>query len=146
MVENEKTPIEVAIEELEAERDELDIAINMLKKRIGQPVESNKPKISPKAENGNISSGDSDTLRSDTFFGLGIRAAARKYLNLVREPKTTAEISNALLRGGVVSQSKNFPATLHTGLNRSKAVIRVKDKWGLLEWYPEMFKAKTGKN
>ena len=85
----------------------------------------------------------SSDIESDTFFGLSIVEAAKKFLGMGRRPKTTNEIKEALEAGGYTHTSKNFYSTIFSVLNRESnkvggEIAKVNDKWGLVEWYPGM--------
>ena len=79
-------------------------------------------------------------LGSDTFFGLRVADAARKYLRIVHELQPTQAICDALRAGGLRTHSKNFYSTVYTALQREQhsetGFVRVGRDWGLAEWYP----------
>jgi len=57
---------------------------------------------------------------SDRFSGLSIPKAAEAFLRDVKgEPATTKEISDALLRGGIRTNSRSFEATVYSRLQES---------------------------
>lgn len=66
------------------------------------------------------------------FEDLGITAAARRYLREEREPRTTREIANALVAGGLKTTSKNWIATVYATLRNGRMFRRTSDdKWEL---------------
>jgi hypothetical protein len=74
--------------------------------------------------------------RTKDFEDLGITAAARRYLREQRAPRTTREIANALIAGGLKTNSKNWIATVYATLRNGKMFKRTKDKWELAESAP----------
>jgi hypothetical protein len=82
------------------------------------------------------------TIENDTFFGMTIADAAKKYLAMVKATKSTSEIAEALERGGLKHSSKQFTVTVRSILNPRDEFVRVNNDWGLAEWYPGMRKAK----
>ena len=137
----EKNKFEEVIKALEEERKAIDIALAKVRAMSLQNVspgssspETPTTKSGSKAE---LSQLEQD-IRSDSFFGLSITAAAKKYLLIVKSPKETRVIGEALKKGGILSTSENFFATVHSGLSRDKAFVRLKKQWWLAEWYPAL--------
>jgi hypothetical protein len=64
--------------------------------------------------------------------------AAEKYLTLAKKTKTTYDIAEALLNGGLKSASKNFSSMVNTVLARDDRFVKVNGQWGLNAWYPGM--------
>jgi hypothetical protein len=76
----------------------------------------------------------------DTFTGMSIEKAGEKFLRLVGRPaRTTQEIVDGLLRGGLPRVSPESVATIFIRSHNSDgAVVRVqKGLWGLADWYPK---------
>ena len=82
-------------------------------------------------------------ISSKRFFGMKPRQAAEEFLRMKNEHQTAREISEALLKGGIETISKNFPNYMHQTIMvsieekrgvfvRSGAVK--KSKFGLKEW------------
>jgi hypothetical protein len=69
------------------------------------------------------------------FRGLGIVEATKRYLEEAREPKSTSEITKALLARGLETKSKKFVATVYSTLDNSKQFQRSGDgrkgRWAL---------------
>ena len=84
-------------------------------------------------------------LAQDSFFRMSVPDAIKKYLNIVKRPKTAKDITAALDSGGLTHQAKNLYATIYPTLLRmekAKEVVRVgKGEWALSEWYPSGRKA-----
>lgn len=77
----------------------------------------------------------------DAFFGISIVEATKKFLSMQKRPKSTLEIKDALESGGYNHTSKNFYATIFSGLSRENnkptgSIVKVNDLWGLADWYP----------
>ena len=75
---------------------------------------------------------------SGSFADLTVTEAARAYLDMVKEPQSTAEIAEALLRGGYPTESRNFSNTVRSVLDRHAKtvgeIVKVHKNWGLAEW------------
>jgi len=136
----EPTHIELVIADLEAWRDQIDLAIQTLRHfgAKGPALPSSAPPGTSRA-NGN-------EIPNDAFFQMTLPDAAEKYLRLVKATKETPEIAEALTRGGLKSSAKNFTDIVRTILSREDRFVRVPSGgWGLSEWYPAMRKEKKGK-
>lgn len=86
-----------------------------------------------------------EALMDDTFFGLSLVDAARKYLRIVKRKKSTKEVMQALEAGGFTHTSKNFFTTVFSALQResekeASEIVKVGKEWGLMDWYPGMRK------
>jgi hypothetical protein len=77
-------------------------------------------------------------ISHDAFFQMTVPDAAEKYLAIVKKTKPTAEIAGALLKGGLKSTAKRFPAMVNTVLSREDRFAKVHGEWGLSVWYPGM--------
>jgi len=79
-------------------------------------------------------------VKFDTFFGLSIPDAIRKFLTMTKRPQSVSDITRALQDGGLTTTSKNLLATAGSTLSRLKQtdgdLVPVQGKWGLREWYP----------
>jgi hypothetical protein len=130
---------QAVLEDLRARRASLDAAIEALEQLAGTPNGGTTGTVSASPSAG--------SLRSDTFFGMGIGDAAVKYLGIVKAPKNIAQIMSALEQGGLTHTSKNFYSTVFTALARRAEneadITRVKrGEWGLTAWYPGLRKGK----
>jgi len=83
------------------------------------------------------------------FHGKSVPEAAKLYLSLVKAKKSTREIAEALIKGGMESNSKNFETTVAGGLyrvfNTTGEIVRVKGAWGLAAWWPAGVRASQEK-
>ena len=56
----------------------------------------------------------------------------------MKEPQSTAEIADALERGGYPTESRNFRNTVRSVLDRHAKtvgeIVKVHRNWGLAEW------------
>ncbi len=79
--------------------------------------------------------------------GKSIPEAARLYLSIVKQKQTSAEIAEALKKGGMESTSKNFQQIVHSVLDRARKahnaeIIKLgRSHWGLAAWYPAGLRA-----
>jgi hypothetical protein len=130
----ETNPYAAVLADLERERDQISGMIAMMKRRMGLSVEDGPVTTAVASNHG---SRDTAEIRSDTFFGMGIADAIRKYLGMAKRPQRASEIAKALDEGGLLHSSKSWLATVQTTLTRMKGVVvRVPNGWGLMEWYP----------
>jgi len=124
------------LEDLERQRSELDSAIAVVKRMLGRPVGEQDAATTGKSLSGSMSL----TLTPTAFFGMSVGDAAKKYLAIVKEPKSAPEIAKALLAHGLKTMSKNFTQIVVSSLDRrveTGEVVRPKrGLWGLKEWYP----------
>ena len=89
-------------------------------------------------ELGGGGSGISRAVEPDTFYGMSIAEAAKKYLNMSgKKPQTTDAITDALGRGGVNATRDSVGTILVRVANQDGDIVRVgRGLWGLFEWYP----------
>jgi hypothetical protein len=84
-------------------------------------------------------------MATDAFFRMSVPDAVKKFLNIVKGPRTAKDITAGLEQGGLTHQAKNLYATVYPTLLRmleAGDVVRVsKNEWGLAEWYPAGRKA-----
>lgn len=86
------------------------------------------------------------------FHGLSIPKAAVMYLKMVKQKQKSTDIASALQRGGIETQSKNFPNQVHAALDRAATgknaeVMKLHDAfWGLREWFPASIRANVAAN
>jgi hypothetical protein len=149
-----EAPIDYAavLADLRARRDELNAAIKAIEPLASGRSAATTPAIpfergsrhefDATAAIGDVETGDAraqplgTTVESDSFFGLSTSEAAKKYLRMKKKPASTREISNALVEGGYLTNSKNFYVNVFTTLRRTQSFVSVQQKWGLAEWYP----------
>lgn len=141
MPEAQKGVLEL-LEQLRREREEINLLIQGLEKRLGIIPEQSEA-------NGKISQAPRVTVSIDSipvgfFHNLSQADAAEKLLRLNRtQALTTKEILDAFRKSGMEITSKNALTILYTTLKRSPKFERVAGKaWGLSEWYPEKRKRK----
>lgn len=131
--------------DLEAKRDALNSAIEGIRKLLNVNAQmlpdGTVQTITPQLTNG-------EELRSDTFFGLSLRDAIKKYLAIKKKPQSYREIADALEEGGFQHSSKKLSNTVNTTLGRmaegdEPEVAKIRGDWGLAEWYPGMRQKKA---
>jgi hypothetical protein len=136
---------EKVLADLESKRDALNAAIDGIKKLLYVNAQTLPDGTIRNAPN-QITNGQE--LRSDTFFGLPVREAIKKYLTIMKKPQSYREIADALEEGGFQHSSKKFYNTVNTTLGRMSEgddaeVVKIRGDWGLLEWYPGMKQKKA---
>ena len=136
MAETAKAVLEL-LEQLRKERDDLNLLIQGLEKRLGISQE-------PHAERDSNTSQPHIKISVESipvgfFHNLSQAAAAEKLLALnPGHPLKTSEILEAFRKSGMEINSKNAIQILYTTLKRSRKFERIAGKaWGLAEWYPE---------
>jgi len=145
MVESSTAALTV-LEELRKERDELNIVIQALEKRMGivsahkegETANQGSPKVTVTLE----------SIPVGFFHNLSQAAAAEKLLRMnPGHPLTTNEILEAFRKSGMDASGKNAVTILYTALKRGPKFERVAGKaWGLSEWYPEKKRKKDEKD
>lgn len=139
MSESSPGPYDAAIADLESRIDRLQGTLDTLRQLRTQADGA--------AQTPNTSRHGSDAdIAHDTFFGMTISDAARKYLGMAKATKSTGEIAEALERGGLKHSSKDFPTTVRSIIGPRDEFLRTPNgDWGLSEWYPNMRKEKKPK-
>ena len=128
-------PYEAVLADLIGKRDEIDAAIEVVRK-VREIVRGNVGLGIAMANGGLL--GDSEDIQSDSFFGLTIADAAVKFLSkwANRKAQSTNVIIDALERGGL---KKSKYTTVYSILTRrakkERDVVNVKGDWGLASWY-----------
>lgn len=134
------SPYDSAIESLEAQIRYLQSVLDSLK------ILRSGPDGTPLVFSSGGSRDAETDVRHDTFFGMTIGDAAKKYLTMVKATKSTSEIAEALERGGLKHSSKDFPTTVRSILGPREDFTRTPNgDWGISEWYPRAKKAKPEK-
>jgi hypothetical protein len=75
-------------------------------------------------------------FNNDSFFGLTIAEATKKYLSAIKRTATVKTISDALIAGGLKSAAKNPVENVRSTLSRMPAFVLINGEFGLAEWYP----------
>jgi hypothetical protein len=131
-----KTALDL-LEQLRAERAELEILIRGLEKRLG---------VVPGNEDSDLNHSPTpkvtvsiDSIPVGFFHNLSQAAAAEKLLRMNEgHPLTTNEIMDAFRKSGMDVSGKNAVTILYNALKRSSKFERVAGKaWGMAEWYPQ---------
>jgi hypothetical protein len=138
--------LEQWLKELQADVDKKQLMIAEIKEKLGQrhktdEVSQETDEITLQQSENDVGTTETVHIRSDAFFQMSMPRAAEKYLKMIKRPAHTNEISEALKKGGFLSQAKNFNVVVHSGLHRDKAFIKVGKDWGLAEWYPARTKS-----
>jgi hypothetical protein len=130
------------LEQLRQERDELNVLIQGLERRLG--VVSNETPVEATQARAPRVTVSVDSIPVGFFHNLSQADATEKLLRLhPGQPLKTSEILNALRKSGMQINQKNGITILYTTLKRSPKFERVAGKaWGLSEWYPQGKKRK----
>ncbi len=134
----ESTPYDAAISDLESRIQYFQTMLDGMKQLrsqiTGAPMPSNPSRPANESE-----------ILHDSFFGMTIGDAAKKYLTMTKTTKSTSDIGAALERGGLKHSSKDFNTTVRSVLGGREDFLRVNGDWGLTEWYPGMRREKKAK-
>jgi hypothetical protein len=135
----ETNPYDAAIADLEARIRSMQITLETLKQlRGGDGTSFSAPSAAARL-------GDSE-VQHDSFFGMTIADAAKKYLAMMKTTKSTADIAAGLEQGGLKHSSKDFSTTVRSILGSREDFLRVPNgDWGLSEWYPGKGRGKKAK-
>src|SRR5687768_4907898 len=138
------------IESLLAQID-TDALLTELRRRLGVagqlPESSGESATLGAAPSGSRESITMGVIQPDAFFRLSNPEAIRKFLSIMKRPQSPRAIVDGLKAGGVLSQAKNFYATVWTELKRAEdrgEIVNTPAGWALSEWYAG--KAKPGDN
>lgn len=136
MVEAQKGLLEF-LEQLRKERDELEVLIKGVEKRLG--IASDSDSLDTPVTGTPRVTVSIDSIPVGFFHNLRQSAAAEKLLRLNRSHAlTTKEIVDVLRKSGMDLRSKNAITIMYNTLKRSTKFERVAGKaWGMSEWYPE---------
>jgi hypothetical protein len=133
------------LEQLRQERDELNVLIQGLEKRLGVVSEAvNGDSAAPLTPRVKVSI---DSIPVGFFHNLSQADATEKLLRLnPGNPLSTTEILQAFRKSAMQVNPKNAATILYTSLTRSPKFERVAGKkWGLSEWYPNRKKRPEGR-
>lgn len=133
--------------DLEGKRQALDQTITAMRLALSIGALGPMSDVPPAVVNGmlpgnfmvpSISGGE---VPNGAFLGLSIPDATKLYLEIIKKKQTSREIADALQKGGMETNSKNFPQMVHSVLDRaSKAntgIVKLdRSHWGLATWYP----------
>lgn len=123
----ENTEIESMLEKLREQKQAIDSAIAALEVLSGKGVKLGTPSAQRTA-----------AIEADTFVGLNIVEASKKYLEMVGRPaRPLDEVANALNQGGLHVTQGSVSTILRRSENNDSPVVRVgRGLWGLASWYP----------
>lgn len=130
-------PFDAAIAEVEARIKNLQITLESLKQLRASADGATAASVADSRQEVEV--------QHDSFFGMTIADAVRKYLNMVKHTKSTAEIAEVLEQGGLKHASKDFQTTLRSVLGPREEFLRVNGEWGLASWYPGLGRGRKPK-
>jgi hypothetical protein len=130
------------LQQLRDERDELNVLIQALEKRLGV-VNADMEQDGPQAKAPRVTV-SLDSIPVGFFHNLSQADATEKLLRLhPGQPLKTGEILDVFRKSGMQVNAKSAVQILYTSLKRSPKFERVAGKaWGLAEWYPNKRKKK----
>ena len=77
-------------------------------------------------------------IHPDTFFGLTIIDAVKKYLRMAKRAQHAKAISDALDQGGLKRPGDNVLSGILVRAAKGREIVKVgRGLWGLSEWYPK---------
>src|SRR5438552_9486563 len=134
--------------DLEAKRNALEATIASFRNALAHGALGQAGEIPP-SSNGLTSGVYPSTLAlsisggevpAGAFLGKSIPDATKLYLEIVKKKQTSKEISDALQKGGMETNSKNFPQMVHSVLDRARkantGIVKLdRSHWGLAAWY-----------
>ena len=123
----------VVLEDLKKRKTAIEAAIAGITSLMGESEPTYRPACRlplPKAKS--LVTSSLVICRSD------VNRSRPTYLEMVKEPQSTAEIAEALERGGYPTKSRNFRNTVRSVLDRHAKtvgeIVKVQKNWGLAEW------------
>jgi HB1, ASXL, restriction endonuclease HTH domain len=129
--------LQAALDEAEAERNQLDSVIRYLRGKLGHEGSATPDANKPPTASVGLSTGDpSSIIGEGEFYGQSGPKAARQVLERVgrTRPLKTEEIFAAIKKGGVQISSAEV---LYRSMFRDHTFHRVgRGRWGLRAWYP----------
>jgi hypothetical protein len=123
----------VVLANLEAKRTAIDSAIGAVRQILNLGAEQG---VAAAASEKKKELGTD--VRFDSFFGMSVPDAIRKFLAMSKRSQALSDICRALQEGGLPTTSKNLMGVVGPTLSRMKSageLISVKRRWGLSEWY-----------
>ncbi len=129
----ETVDYQAVLTDLKMRRARLDAVIAAIESIIGE-ADVTPDQIPEKGD----SAGLSPSVHPDTFFGLSIAEAAKKYLKMARRAQHISAIAEAIGQGGLKKPSENVLSSILVRAAKGREVAKVgKGMWGLAEWYPK---------
>lgn len=140
---NEINHLEAVLQQLLAERAELENLITALQKRLGKPIGESKLAIPAKPVGVGVD--PASVVYRGAFFNLAVTKAAEKLLKTYGRPLKTPEILRALQEAEYEKiKGDNARSIIYTALLRSRDFVKVlPDTWDLAERHPEAAAKKT---
>lgn len=141
-LESELADTEAKIAELAKTRDEQFATVAVMRRSLGMEPLKAVAQRKPIKENG-FDTGNPAVdpgVDDKPFLGMNVTTAVKMYLKKVREPKSPADLAEALKRGGLHSRSSDLGSVIRTTLSQGGRKVGIhsfgEGKWGLAEWRP----------
>jgi hypothetical protein len=126
---------QVVVADLKARRAQLDQLIASVEALILGQGEPGAGKLDMAATGATVLP---TAIHADTFYGLSIIDAAKKFLKMARRAQHTAAIADAIGKGGLKQPDINVLSSILVRAAKGREVTKVgKGMWGLAEWYPK---------
>jgi hypothetical protein len=134
MTSDTKDPYDLVLADLIAQRDKLNAAIEAI-----QAIKGGAPIATSETIRHTNGSG-SVKIESDSFFGLTVLEATKKYLAMAKRPQKAVTITEALRQGGYHFSAASPVATVGALLRRDDnadgEIVKLPDgTFGLASWY-----------
>jgi hypothetical protein len=98
----------------------------------------------PELDSPNAAHPNAVDIHPDSFFGLSIIEAAKKFLRMARRAQHLTAIASALEQGGLKRPTDNVMSGILVRAAKGREVTKVgKGMWGLSDWYPKPPKEQT---
>jgi len=129
-------PLEMALNQLTQERNDLDIAIAALQKRLGRAV--NTPAMAASSAAPKMGPSSEIVTYHGEFHNLSLTKATEQLLKRVGRPLNTPQILKALQNASFEMKAKSPRTNLYTTLKRSPMFVKVlPDTWDLADRHPQ---------
>lgn len=135
----EPVDYQAVVADLKARRARLDQLIAAFEALVlGQ---GDVPELEPLSAGSGASSIPPMSIHPDTFFGLSMIDAAKKFLKMARRAQHTAGIADAIGQGGLKRPDVNTLSSILVRAAKGREIVKVgKGMWGLPEFYPKVSK------
>lgn len=129
------------LEDLKIQKSEIDVQLSIIIEQLRKmgEVDLSDPIPSKSSEKDfSVTRLGNTEINHDTFHGLSVGEAAKKYLDKVGSPaRSTKEIFNNLVKGGLSTTERSLYVTLtNAAIKGDKGIEKVSGgNWGLTHWY-----------
>jgi hypothetical protein len=140
----QKVDYAAVLADLEAKRADMDRMIVWVKSQLAPTGTGSIP--GPGGTPAQATSADlPKEVAPGVFHGKSVSEAAKMYLEMKKVKQKTRVLCDALLQGGIESDSKNFYSNVYTTLSRNKDFFLRGKYWMLTSWDPRRAAAAAAK-